>query len=60
VKAGEQIGVVGATAGTWQPRLQFTVMRLDSEQRSQIVPIRFAGPTPDGVVAELGKSYGGR
>jgi murein DD-endopeptidase MepM/ murein hydrolase activator NlpD len=67
VKAGEQIGVVGTTggvgttAGTWQPRLQFTVMRLDSELRSQIVrDIRFAGPTPDGVVAEIGKSYGGR
>jgi murein DD-endopeptidase MepM/ murein hydrolase activator NlpD len=63
VKAGDQIGAVGASPGIslGSTRVQFTVYRLDSELRSQTVEnIRFAGPTPDGVVAEAGKSYGGR
>jgi murein DD-endopeptidase MepM/ murein hydrolase activator NlpD len=60
VKAGEQIGAVGSTPGVMQPRLQFAVLRIDPELRGQLIEIRFAGPTPEGVVAEVGKAYGGR
>ena len=64
VKAGEQIGAVTPTRANVDrlPSVgfQFVVLRLDSELRGQPVEVRFAGPTPDGVVAEAGKSYGGR
>jgi murein DD-endopeptidase MepM/ murein hydrolase activator NlpD len=61
VKAGDRIGAVAATPGGVPPtRLQFAVLRIDPELRGQLVTVHFAGPTPEGVVAEVGKAYGGR